>query len=450
MRTIQPVLSAEIFVIPLQEERYLIYAPLRKAAFVGNAAIVNLLADLKSGEMMDHIDKNSVDFLRQLEILDAGDEQLPIKELAGLPSPESVTLFLTNACNLRCSYCYASAGEAKLQYMSLETAKKGIDFVIANALKNGSERIEVNYHGGGEPTVHWNVLTKSLLYARKEATRHHLELISSVASNGVLDDEKIDWIIANMSGASVSFDGLPAVHDAYRKTVSGKGSSERVRHTLRRFDEAGFDYGIRVTVTEDMISYMADSVAFLCENFKTCSIQVEPVYQIGKWTGAPSAETEFFLSGFRSAQTVAERYERTLFFSGARLGLLTNHFCSATQDLFALTPDGVVSACYEVFSENSTWKNVFFYGRYDEPDKTYRFDSSRIEFLRSQAVQNRSYCKTCFAKWSCGGDCYHKSLLMTGNKKFAGTDRCHIIRELTKDQILLRIAEAGGLFWHEE
>jgi uncharacterized protein len=36
-----------------------------------------------------------------------------------------------------------------------------------------------------------------------------------------------------------------------------------------------------------------------------------------------------------------------------------------------------------------------------------------------------------------------------GRGEFAGSDRCHITRELTKDQILAKIAAAGGLFWHE-
>src|SRR5215831_21368360 len=39
-----PVLSAEIFIIPLEADRYLIYAPLRRAAFIGNARVVNFLA----------------------------------------------------------------------------------------------------------------------------------------------------------------------------------------------------------------------------------------------------------------------------------------------------------------------------------------------------------------------------------------------------------------------
>jgi hypothetical protein len=44
-----PALSAEIFTIPLEEGRHLVYAPLRRAAFVANAATVNALADLQAG-----------------------------------------------------------------------------------------------------------------------------------------------------------------------------------------------------------------------------------------------------------------------------------------------------------------------------------------------------------------------------------------------------------------
>jgi len=69
--------------------------------------------------------------------------------------------------------------------------------------------------------------------------------------------------------------------------------------------------------------------------------------------------------------------------------------------------------------------------------------------LRQQAVQHRAYCQECFAKWSCAGDCYHKALTVNGAGKFAGSDRCHVTRELTKDQILANIAASGGLCWHE-
>jgi len=101
-----------------------------------------------------------------------------------------------------------------------------------------------------------------------------------------------------------------------------------------------------------------------------------------------------------------------------------------------------------VFSEENARADIFFYGRADDTQTGYDFDLRRLSHLRKQAVQHREYCRGCFAKWTCGGDCYHKAVSVTGELEFHGTDRCHIIRELTKDQLLAKIAIAG-IFWHD-
>ena len=446
-----PVLSAEIFIIPLDQGNYIVYAPLRKAAFVANSRVVNFLADLQGGVYNDLVDSDGslVEFLRRMEILDSGEEQQPITIFAGDPEPTSVTLFMTTACNLRCTYCYASAGDTPLRSMNLEVAKKGINFIIKNAIKKGEEGIEIAYHGGGEPTANWKVMTESMAYAKEKAAEHGLHINAACASNGVLTDKQIDWIIENLSGVSLSYDGLPEVQDKHRITISGKGSSEKVNHTMRRFDEAQFAYGIRMTVTHDLIESLPASTEFIFANFKPQRIQAEPAYQMGRWTEAPSAETEAFINAYREAQNIASKYGKEITFSGARVGALTNHFCGITQDSFCLSPDGNVSACYEVFMEDADWSDTFFYGKPVLGQEGYFFDLPVLNNLRQQAVQHRDFCQGCFAKWSCGGDCYHKSLTVNGETEFQGTDRCHIIREFTKDQILERIAQSGGLFWHE-
>jgi uncharacterized protein len=446
-----PVLSAEVFTIPLQRDRFIVYAPLRRAAFVGNARVVNFLADLHAGIFDPTADPDGslVEFLRRLEILDAGPEKLPITVFGGDPEPTSVTLFLTSACNLRCTYCYASAGDTPRRSMSIDVARRGIDFVAGNASKKKLPSFEVAYHGGGEPTVNWRTMTESFRYARQKASQLGLEVVGASATNGVLNDAQIDWIVDNLQGVSLSFDGLPAVHDRHRPMATGGGSSARVMHTIRRFDQAGYRYGLRLTVTHDQIAQLPESVEFICQNFKAERIQVEPAYQLGRWRQAPSAETAEFIAAYRAAQQRALRYGREITYSAARLETLTNHFCGITQDSFCLSPDGNVSACYEAFSEQNEWAKVFFYGRPDRESSGYAFDPAVLENLRRQAVQHRPYCQGCFAKWHCAGDCYHKSLTVGGREEFAGSDRCHITRELTRDQILARIAGAGGLFWHE-
>ena len=446
-----PCLSAQVFVIPLETGHHLVYAPLRRAAFVANGRVVNFLADLRTGTLDTAADPDETlaGFLRRLEILDAGPEAPPLTRFRGEPEPTSVTLFLTTACNLRCTYCYASAGDLPARSMPIEVARCGIDFVAANARRRGEPAFEIAWHGGGEPTANWRVLTESFDYAQDKARQWDLGLKATVATNGVLRDHQIDWIRDHLDGASVSFDGLPELHDQHRVTPLGAGSSDRVMHTLRRLDETGFPYGLRVTVTADQIPRLPESIEFLCSHFHAARIQVEPAYQLGRWRDAPSAETADFIAAFRTAQRCAARFGREILFSAARLGTLTSHFCGASQDLFALSPDGNVSACFEVFAEDAPWAGAFFYGRPDGAAGGYRFDLAVLDKLHRQSVEHREFCRGCFARWSCAGDCYHKSLSIHGDGEFAGSERCHITRELTKDQILTRIANAGGIFWHE-
>ncbi len=446
-----PAVSAEIFTIPLGDGRHIIYAPLRRAAFVANAATVNFLADLREGVCDESADPDGAlaEFLRRLEILDASPETPPVTSFAGDPEPTSVTLFLTTACNLRCTYCYAAAGDTPLKSMTMEVARRGIDFVAANAHRKQAPEFEIAYHGGGEPSANWQVLTGSLDYGRRRAVELGLRVRASAATNGFLNEAQLDWVIGNLDGVSLSFDGLPEVHDKHRLTVLGKGSSERVMHTIRRFDAAGFSYGLRVTVTADQIHRLPESVEYICAHFGAQRIQVEPSYQLGRWREAPSAETEEFLAAYREARQRARHYGRDIQFSGARLGALTNHFCGITQDSFCLSPDGNVSACYEAFSEDNPFASTFFYGRPDASTGGYRFELPVLNNLRRQTVDHREFCRGCFARWTCAGDCYHKSLSVNGPGEFAGSDRCHITRELTKDQILVRIAGSGGLVWHE-
>jgi uncharacterized protein len=413
---------------------------------VANSVAVNQIADLSDGSSgVD--DAEFVDFLRRLEIVDGDEEAPPVTHFQGEPKPTSVTLFLTTACNLRCTYCYASAGDTPTRVMQLDVARKGIDFVIRNAVELGQPGIEIALHGGGEPSVNWATLTGAIDYARERTATHGLFVNAALATNGVMPDEKIDWVIANLDGASVSFDGLPEVHDANRITILGNGSSDRVAHTLRRFDGAGFPYGLRLTVTTEHIPSMADSIRYVCANFQPKRIQVEPAYQLGRWRDAPSAETAGFIAGFRAAQAIANEFGREIDFSAARAGSLSNHFCGVTQDSFCLTADGEVSGCYETFIAENEFSKTFFYGRSES--EGYRFDLPVLNNLRAQSVDQREFCRGCFAKWSCGGDCYHKSLSVNGPGEFRGTDRCHVIRELTKDQILTKVARSGGLFWHE-
>jgi len=439
-------LPAELFVLPLGESGYLIYAPLRRAALIGNAALVRLLRGLQAGQENFDAAPEVAGLLRSSGILGEGGESTPGSSPVGPPRPIAATLLLTSACNLRCRYCYAAAGDRPPEYMRPETARRAIDFVAANAVAAGALSFAVDYHGAGEPALHWRLLEESHLYARGVARSCGLQQRSSLTTNGAMAADKRTWIVSHLDGANVSFDGLPEVQDASRRFPSGRGSSDIVLATLRAFDRAGFRYSIRMTVTAEAAPRLAQSVAFICRRFRPRGIQVEPLYRMGRGRDAADAETAAFIEAFRAARHTSEKAAKLLRFSGARLGMVTNRFCGVAHDNFCVSPEGNISACHEVADERQPFAERFFYGRPSAGASGYEFDERVCTALRAHTVDRLEYCAGCFAKWSCAGDCYHKAL-HSDPVEFAGTGRCEVIRALTKDQILGKIASSGGVFW---
>jgi uncharacterized protein len=125
---------------------------------------------------------------------------------------------------------------------------------------------------------------------------------------------------------------------------------------------------------------------------------------------------------------------------------VTNRFCGVANDNFCVSPAGNVSACHEVADERQPWADRFFYGRPAAGDCGYEFDEPVYTALRARTVDRLECCGDCFAKWHCAGDCCHKAL-HSNPEEFTGAGRCDIVRALTKDQILEKIAASGGVCW---
>lgn len=442
-------ITTEVFAIPY-EQAYIIYAPLRRLAFAANAAAVDTLALLKSSNI-PHPTEEQATFLHFLTTIGltgtTGDA--PIRGL-NHPAyqPVEVTLFLTAECNLRCVYCYARAGDLPTSRMSIETARRGIDYVVANALERNTGWFGVNYHGGGEPTLNHAVLTASHAYASALAKQHGLRLYTGIATNGVLSPRGRRWIIEHLQGASVSLDGIPTVNDRNRPTVTGHGSGKLVLATLKAFDEANFRYGIRITVSSKTVDEMASTVRFILEQAKPQRVQIEPVYDIGRGEQSDlHVDSSAFIQGYRAAQAIAEEKGVALRFSSARLDTLTSRFCSAYGEGFSLTPSGKVSGCYEVYDESADFAEDVIFGHFDDERKTYYFDLQKLQYLRQHDVTRQTWCNGCFAKWHCSGDCPNKACHATHTGQFQGMPACEITRTLVLDQLTQKINEAGGIIW---
>lgn len=150
------------------------------------------------------------------------------------PNVSRITLHISNDCNLRCKYCYASGGNynQKRGLMSEQTAKQFVDFCI-----DTFSRIENVVFFGGEPFLNPHIIE----YVCSEFTRLYEEKIIDylpnfgAITNGTLGNERAIGLIKRyFSFLTVSIDGLKEINDLNRVDRFGKGSYLRIHQFVTK------------------------------------------------------------------------------------------------------------------------------------------------------------------------------------------------------------------------
>lgn len=436
----------DLFVIPMGTDSCYLYAPLRRVVVSMNRAAVSSVSRyLATGYSMLKLDDTQViDQLRAAGLFFDPIPQPPTTPDDYIFRPHEVTLFPTTRCNLRCVYCYANAGMRHVD-MPWEIAQSAIEFVIENARAVGREDFIVGFHGGGEPTLNWKLIQQATLYSRQRANDLGLAVKIHCATNGVLSAAQRKFVVSNFTGMNISFDGPANIQDRQRPFANGEGSFAHVMRTIKYFKETKFPFGIRVTLTAKAGHRLSEIVRFIHEQCPQLDqLHVEPVWQCGrcKTTGERPPSEKQFIAYFAEAYELAYKLGLSLFYSGARLDVLTNKFCAAPGDGFSVTPDGTITSCFEVTDPSDPRAELFHYGYYDKDRRAFAIDHDRVARLRRLRVENLGHCQDCFCKWHCAGDCLAKSVAGLNPKDHAGSPRCNLNREITRIQ-LHRVASGG-------
>ena len=439
-------LLEQIFSIPLEEGKFLVYAPLKGIAFIANPALVNAIAARCRAKHPKQSSEAGLEFLRQLDFFSP--EPLLADEYAeqGV-AYDTVVLFLTNQCNLRCSYCYASSGDFMPKMMSWEVAKAAVDRVMGDVVARGAGEMTLGFHGGGEPTMNWKILTGITDYASEKAAENGIALHVSGAFNGYWSSQVREYMLSRFTDISLSFDGLPDVQNRQRPAAGSAASFDRVAETLAALDQSGVSYGIRMTVTRDHVARLAESVAYICDHFRPGKIQAEPVFLEGRAKEEQAVDDAgVFVEQFITAHRTAMRHGIDLFYSGARPDVTVLRFCLAACRALVVTTDGDVVTCFESYGREHPLSSRFIVGGYQGGGK-FLVDRDKLDAHFSRTADSIPYCRGCFCRWHCAGDCAIKASVAGRADDFAPTGRCIITQELTKYLILDRIRDSGGLVW---
>jgi len=424
-------LGHNIFALSVKNNLTLIYAPLIGLAFIVNESYKNFLSKAIKGDKKAQL-KLELDDDTLFKLL-----ANPIKK--NTPSllekefnPTNLTFFLTNFCSMSCRYCYIGKFERKT--MSKFVAEKIIQKSIYSEKSNC---FKLNFHGCDVGTC-WSLFTHIVNFTKKLCDSIGLHLQTSIGSNGIYNQKQIEYIAHNISSATISLDGLPRVHNKYRILKNGKPSFQKVLQSLTHFDRLNFNYSIRMTVLDDTIDDLHESVSFICDNTKAKKIKIEPLFMRGNSEkhNLSAPEPYRFVDKFIEAEQIALKKKVKLTYSGARKGFVAPSFCGVTQPTLGVTADGYVTSCYEVLDKTDPLADYFIYGKYDFATDSLTLNDSVINRLKKAINNRKESCWDCFCRWNCGGDCPAKYLYPRSSTYEHLPDRCIITRELTRHQLL--------------
>lgn len=203
----------------------------------------------------------------------------------------SVTFAVTDACTLRCTYCYQCVKAD--HYMDFETARKFVDLLLDGSAYINTENspgVIIEFIGG-EPFLAIDLIDRITDYfigqmiLRKHpwATRYMI----SICSNGTLYFEPavqayIKKHLHHLS-FSISIDGNKQLHDACRVFPDGAGSYDIAMAAVKHFTGVfGGRMGSKMTLCPANIQYTYDAVVGLIDSGYR-EINLNCVYEQG-WT----------------------------------------------------------------------------------------------------------------------------------------------------------------------
>jgi uncharacterized protein len=341
----------------------------------------------------------------------------------------SAWLHITNACTLRCSYCYLHKTP---EHMTDDTARRAVDAVFRSAIKHHFKRISLRYAGGEASLQMANVLATHD-YATQLAQENGIKLHAYIMSNGViLPQSQIEQLKIRNIGVMISLDGIGDYHDSQRPFISGKGSFKYVDRTITKLLANGLMPHINVTISQRNLGGLPDLVLYIVERDLpfTFSYYRDNAYST-HIRDLQFAETQM-IEGMRKAFAVIERHlpKRRLLNSlidKASMSGVRQHTCGVGRTYLVIDQHGQVAKCHADIKQTVTTINE------EDPLQAIRNDKSGVQAI---AIEEKEGCRTCEWRYWCTGGCPILTYRITGRNDVQSPN-CNIYKALFPEVLRL-------------
>jgi len=308
-------------------------------------------------------------------------------------------LHLTDACNLRCPYCFVAHSPRR---MHESVGQRAVEATFRAAMEGGYTTAKLKY-AGGEPTLVFGLVQALHRHARRTAQRCGIALRELLLTNGVrLTDAIIQYLHDEGIDVMISLDGVDAWHDRQRPTVHGAGSFAAVAAAIDRCLAHDVAPDLSITVTAQNADGLASAVEFALDRNLRFNLNFVRSGDATHATATP-AEDAALIAGVRSALHALQRrlppyrlidglLDRSTFHTAHE------HACGAGHNYLAFAPDGQVARCHAQL--HAAVAGV------DDPRLLTTVRSAATPgAVQSLAVTQRDGCRSCRWRAWCGGGC---------------------------------------------
>jgi len=332
--------------------------------------------------------------------------------------PRYLVLILTEACNLRCVYCYRG-DPGGLQYMSRDIAEAGIRLAASSGLPFHVQMT------GGEPTLEPGLIERVAGLIRKEAWPATI----GMQTNGTLLDRAITGIFKKYDiQVGVSLDGPPEVQERVR----GRAASTLKGLKLLRDQDMAFR--VTTVITGQNVHAMGQLALLLGGFPNACGLGLDLLIARGRAVNADTVmppSPKDLKNGLKkllqALNWVNEKRPHPVklreleLLKQAAAGKRNTSFCHAARgEAMAVLPDGTVYPCAQTAGDPR-----FACGTVEAVEK------ENLYSLGQYSLQNEQ-CNNCPLFEFCPGDCPGR---LHYNNSQTGRLACVMYQTLWKEYI---------------
>jgi uncharacterized protein len=316
-----------------------------------------------------------------------------------------LVLMVTHQCNLHCSYCYM--GQHFSRAMAWETGKAAIERAIHSVRPGGV--LELGFFGG-EPLLEAELVARLADCAQNAAHAAKIDLRPGLTTNGTqCNGAAWDVMLRPDLDLCISHDGLPEIHNRFRRRSDGSGDAMQVFETIRRLQDAGRMPRAVMVVHPENAGVLPEGIQWLCDR------GVERIdLALDVWATWHSADVERLE---RSLGDAADLWREGLPNRGinwfdekaahvAGVPIESTARCQFGDGEIAVAPSGNLYPCERLIGED----------RDDQPLRLTGHAMDGEDFCGSPAPgRSSAACGVCAVRGQCNTTCRCNNFIRTGD-----------------------------------